>query len=153
MTERRVMPNDIMLGGVRDLLAEGHTVVILTKGVSMLPFITGNKDSVLLEKRTSVDVGDIALAEVSKGRYVLHRVIGAGEGGVTLRGDGNWRGTEHCRPCDIAGVVKQIQHPDGTVTDPSSARQMRSWRRWMAIPRVARRYYLAVYRRIKHITI
>ncbi len=147
------MPNEVLLGGVKELLAEGRQVVIMTKGVSMLPFIEGKKDSVLLEKRDAPVPGDIALAEISPGKYVLHRVLAVEDGRVALRGDGNYRGEEHCVCADVAGVVVEIQHGDGSSTNPSSPAQLRRWKRWTHIPAIIRRYYLALYRRIKKIQI
>lgn len=150
---RITLPNEVMLGSVKELLAEGSRVIIMTKGFSMLPFIVGKRDSVLLEKQPSVAPGDIVLAEIAPGHYVLHRVVGADGDRVILRGDGNYRGTERCSAADIAGTVLAIQregHPD---TDPRSPLQIRRWRRWTAIPAWIRRYYLAFYRRIKHLTI
>lgn len=147
------MPNDVLLGEVRKLIREGRSVIIMTKGVSMLPFIEGRKDSVLLEGREEVRPGDIALAEISEGKYVLHRVIAAGGDAVTLRGDGNLRGVERCPVSGIVGVVKEIRHADGSSTDPCSASQMRRWRRWQGLPYIVRRYWLAFYKRLKHIKI
>lgn len=147
------LPNDILLGEVRNLIREGRSVIIMTKGLSMLPFIVGKKDSVLLEGCETVKPGDIALAEISEGKYVLHRVVVADGGTVTLRGDGNLRGTENCPLSGIVGVVKEIRHADGSSTDPHSASQMRRWRRWSGLPYIVRRYWLGFYRRLKHITI
>lgn len=147
------MPNEIMLGSVRDLIKEGKTVVIMTKGVSMLPFIKGMRDSVLLSAPENLCRGDIALAEVAEGKYVLHRVLEADGQKVVLRGDGNIRGCESCKPDKVAAKVLEIQHPDGSATDPRSPRQMRRWERWIAVPLIVRRYYLAFYRRIKRMKI
>ena len=147
------LPNDVMLGGVKELLAEGRQVIIMTKGVSMLPFIVGKRDSVVLEKRPSVAPGDIALAEIAPGHYVLHRVrIVEGEN-ITLQGDGNYRGQEHCRLNNIAGTVVAIQTPGKPDRDPFAPAEMRRGRRWAALPALVRRYYLGFYRRIKRITI
>lgn len=147
------LPNDVMLGSVRDLIREGHPVVIMTKGVSMLPFITGGKDSVLLVAPDGLRKGDIALAEVAPGKYVLHRVREVSAERVVLQGDGNYRGRELCRPSDVCGRVREIQHPGGRVTDPSSPGQQRRWLMWTALPALFRRYLLAFYRRIKKISI
>ena len=46
MTEKRVIPNEILLGEVTSLLAEGQEVVLLTKGGSMMPFLRSERDSV-----------------------------------------------------------------------------------------------------------
>ena len=154
MTQTSItLPNDVMLGGVKELLAEGRQVVIMTKGVSMLPFILGKRDSVVLEKRPTVAPGDIALAEIAPGHYVLHRVREASDDAVLLQGDGNYRGQERCRPESIAGTVVAIQTPGKPDRNPYAPAEMRRWRRWAGLPAIVRRYYLAFYRRIKHITI
>ena len=147
------LPNDVMLGGVKELLAEGRQVVIMTKGVSMLPFIVGKRDSVVLEKRPSVAPGDIALAEITPGHYVLHRVREVTDDAVVLQGDGNYRGQEKCKLENIAGTVVAVQTPGKPDRNPYAPVEMRRWRRWTRIPAIVRRYYLAIYRRIKHITI
>ena len=46
-----ILPNALMLGEVSRMLDDGHSVVIMTKGASMSPFIRGERDSVELEKR------------------------------------------------------------------------------------------------------
>lgn len=143
-----VLPNDVMLGEVKALLAEGHPVIILTKGFSMLPFIRGGRDSVLLEKTAELKAGDIALAEIAKGRYVLHRVIDVCDGVVTLRGDGNLRGTERCTQDAVAGIVKEIQPPKGKAVDPNTPGRQRCWRIWCRIPLIVRRGCLSILRRI-----
>lgn len=143
-----VMPNAVMLGEVRNLLAEGRSVVILTKGLSMLPFIRGDKDSVVLEKASSVAPGDIALAEIAPGRWVLHRVIEVNGEKVTLRGDGNIRGIEKCSLDAVAGVVAGIQRPDGEMRDPRTPKALKRWRRWCATPLLIRRGWLSFYRRV-----
>ena len=53
-TGKIVLPNAIMLGQVSEFLGEGHSVVIMTKGQSMSPFIRGERDSVELLRRPSV---------------------------------------------------------------------------------------------------
>ena len=91
---KTVVPNDMLLSEVGKLVDEGEKVVIMTKGISMLPFIHGGKDSVLLVKPSSVDVGDIVLARINDERYVLHRVISREGDRFVLMGDGNLRGVE-----------------------------------------------------------
>ena len=152
-TTRITLPNELMLGSVRELLSEGQEVIIMTKGLSMLPFIEGKRDSVLLKKLESVVPGDIVLAELSAGHFVLHRVRTVEGESLTLQGDGNLSGQEHCRLADVAGTVLAIQREGRADVDPHSPRQLRRWRRWTAFPYQVRRYYLALYRRIKHITI
>ena len=142
---RHIVPNSVMLGEVRKMIAEGHQVTIKVKGVSMLPFIVGDRDSVLLVKPTDFGVGDIVLAEIGKGKYVLHRVRAIQDFHITLMGDGNLRGTEQCLRENVAGkVVKIIRR--GKEVDPCSHREKFYVRLWLSLLPV-RRWLLAIYRR------
>ena len=142
MTENRhIVPNGILLEEVRRLLLEGKEVILLTKGQSMTPFIRGDRDSVALVHKDAVKVGDIILAKVEGGRFVLHRVIKADERGITLMGDGNIRGHEHCLPGDVAGTVVRIIKPSGKEIVPGNGR---IWRRLKPF----RRIILGVWRRL-----
>lgn len=138
---RRELPNDILLPEVAALLAAGSDVTLLTKGNSMLPFIRGGRDSVRLRKFPSAAPGDIVLARLAGGNYVLHRVIRAEEEKLTLMGDGNVRGTESCRAEDVAGTVVAVVRPDGSERAPGRGKA------WKAL-RPVRRYLLGVYRRV-----
>ena len=100
-----ILPNDLLLGEVSEMLSEGRTVIIPTKGRSMLPFIRGDRDSGKLRRKDDVSVGDVVLARLPGERYVLHRVIRIDGEDVTLMGDGNIVGTESCRKEDVSGTV------------------------------------------------
>ncbi len=137
------LPNEIMLAEVARLLDEGHPVEIRTKGSSMLPFIVGERDSVRLVRKPFA-AGDMVLAKISSGIWVLHRVVSVADGTVTLKGDGNLRGTEQASASDVVGVVEAILKPDGREFMPSVRRAAR----WNALPYIVRRFYLAIYRRV-----
>ena len=143
-----VVPNAILLGEVKSLLAEGKDVVIPTKGNSMLPFIRGGRDSVNLRLLDTVEAGDIVLAEIREGIYVLHRVIEVDGESVTLKGDGNLRGVEKCRRPDIAGTVLSILKDNVREVDCRAPKAMRRARAWRALGRPFRRVFLAIYRRV-----
>ena len=135
------IPNAILLAEVSSCLDGGQDVVIRTKGSSMLPFIRGGCDSVCLHKESEVEVGDIVLAEIAPGQYVLHRVFAIDGDKLTLMGDGNLKGTELCRRGDVKGTVKEILHEDGSRTVPGKGRL---WRRLLPF----RRIILGIYRRL-----
>lgn len=142
-----VLPNSVMLGEVKSLLAEGRDVIIPTKGNSMLPFIRGERDSVNLRKLQDISVGDIVLAEIREGCYVLHRVFELDGDRVTLMGDGNLRGVERCTRAQIAGTAIEILRNGEKTVDcrsPKAVRQARVWRRLMPF----RRIILGFYRRL-----
>lgn len=136
-----------MLGEVSRMLSDGHIVTISTKGSSMMPFIVGERDSVDLVRRDKYEVGEIVLAQIAKGHWVLHRLVAIDGDDVTLKGDGNLVGTEKCMMSDIAGSVDRIIRPKGE-TDCRTERFARRSRLWRSQPYIVRRVILAIFRRI-----
>lgn len=135
---RLQMPNNQFLPIVADALAQGHTAVIWVKGYSMRPFLEHERDRVKLACAQEVRVGDAVLAQVSRGHYVLHRVMHLDGHLLTLQGDGNLRGVEHCRLDDVCGVVTEYIRPGRTIqaTDPQLCRRIRLWRALRPVRRV-----------------
>ena len=138
--DKRTLPNDVLLGEVAAVLREGREAVIIPTGNSMLPFIRGGVDRVVLRRREGVAVGDIVLVKIGE-RYILHRVIAREGDALTLMGDGNVRGTKSCRTENVIGTVAEIIRPSGRVRIPGRARL---WRMLKPI----RRYLLALWRRL-----
>ena len=138
--DKRVVANELLLEEAASLMEEGREVNFTPLGNSMLPFIKGGKDSVRLQKKASVEVGDIVLVRLPGPRYVLHRVIGVDGDELTLMGDGNIAGTEACTKGDVLGTVVAIVKGSRTVI-PGKARLWRSLK-------PIRRYILGIYRRI-----
>ena len=146
--EKRTVPNSILLGEVSALLSEGRPVVIMTKGNSMLPFIRGEKDSVCLEAPADLASGDIVLAQVRPGLYVLHRFLGESDGTATLKGDGNLVSTESCPVEAVCGKVSRIIRGGGREVPCDTRSFRRRSRLWRNSPLIARRIFLAIYRRL-----
>lgn len=132
--------NDILLGSISEMLAEGREVKMTPKGSSMHPFIRGDVDSVTLARKDYIGTGDIVLARIGK-RYVMHRIIRIDGDDVTLMGDGNTKGVEKCTTADICGTVIAITTPSGRSRTPGKGRL------WRALKPI-RRYLLAIYRKI-----
>ena len=141
------LPNNSFFLEIKELLEQGRTVTFLASGNSMLPFIRGNRDSVVLQKHTSLSVGDIVLAFIDNNRYVLHRVININNDNVTLMGDGNYKATETCSVNDIIGKAIQIIRNGKTIDCESPTEQKKShlWRKLLPI----RRYLLFLYRLVE----
>ena len=137
--DKKIVPNTIILEEAGALLNEGRTVRFTPLGSSMLPFIRGGRDSVVLSKKDTVEVGDIVLVRLP-GRYVLHRVIGLEGEKVTLMGDGNISGVEECTTQDIMGTVIEIGRGKRAVKPGKG----KLWR----VLKPFRRYILAILRRI-----
>lgn len=106
--DRVLLDNVQYFSEVARLLAEGHSVTIPAKGRSMLPFIIGGRDSLVLVAAGSLCVGDIVLARLPERGYVLHRVYRLSGDSLTLMGDGNLRAVERCRAGDVVGKAVAI---------------------------------------------
>ncbi len=139
--EIKYLPNDLLLGEVSRLLSEGKDVQLMARGSSMLPFLVSDRDSVRMRKMETVAPGDIVLAEIRQGVYVLHRVVSVVEEKVVLMGDGNLRGCEECRIDDVRGTVFEIVGRDNKVRKPTKGRF------WKFLKPI-RRILLAVIRRV-----
>lgn len=141
----KIIPNEILLKEISRLLEEGKTATILAKGNSMLPFIQGDKDSITLKKMEIYHIGDIVLAEIIPGNYVVHRIISLTDG-VTLMGDGNLRGTEHCHHKDVKGKVISIVHKGKNICPDTRFQKSLSkiWKNLLP----CRRILLGLYRRL-----
>ena len=137
----KVVGDDLFFAMIGDLLSEGKEVLMTPKGFSMLPFIQNGKDSVLLKKLDRpAEKGDILLVKVGP-RYIMHRVYDVTWPSITLMGDGNVSGREHCDASDVIAIVTEIHKSDGRVVIPGKARL---WR--LLLP--FRRYILAIYKRV-----
>ena len=99
------------------LVQKGVTVTFPVTGQSMLPFIIGGKESVILHAPGLTAVGDVVLAWVDGNRYVVHRIINIDGDRVTLMGDGNVRGTEHCLLKDVKARVTHVVSADNKKRD------------------------------------
>ncbi|MDD3038788.1 S24/S26 family peptidase [Bacteroides sp.] len=143
--QRIVLPNDVLLPEVTRLLEAGETVTMKVKGNSMLPFITGGRDSVVLRRAVTLHTGDIVLARLDDGRYVLHRITAIRGEWFTLMGDGNLYGTETCMRHSIAGQAIRVIKGSRTIdcTLPTQLRKAKLWKVLLPI----RRYLLAIYKR------
>ena len=144
--QTKTVPNAELIPAIGKLVEEGQEVIFKPKGMSMLPFIRGGRDSVLLRKADELKVGDIALAEIGEGRYVLHRIEKIEGETIVLMGDGNLVGRERCRREDVMAIAVKIIK-DRREIDCQSQKHLRNaeiWKRLLPI----RRYLLAIYRRI-----
>lgn len=113
--------NEILIPEFRQYLTERKEVLFTPSGVSMRPFIEGDKDSVVLTALEGEPrIGDILLVSVpvNGGTYVLHRLVRIendeqGKAVYVLQGDGNLFGEERCNREDIIARIKAIKKPNG----------------------------------------
>lgn len=138
--------NEELLPEITKILSEGSSIAIKAKGNSMLPFIIGDRDSVVLQKKDKFAIGDIVLAEIAPNFFVLHRIVKIDGENIVLMGDGNLLGTEKCKKESIYGYVIAIIHDEKRIDCNSKSEQLKAkiWANLLPV----RRYLLAIYRRI-----
>lgn len=141
------MTDEIIIHEAIRLVDEGVSVTFPVKGYSMLPFIIGGRESVILQKPQAVRLGDVVLAWVDDCRYVVHRVIGIEGERVILMGDGNIVGVEHCLLSDVKALATHVVDAKGRKHDLYAPWRQRASRLWWQM-RPVRRYILAIYRRL-----
>ena len=130
------------------LVSEGVSVTLPVNGRSMLPFIIGGQESVILQKPDGVQVGDVVLAWVEDCRWVVHRIISIDGDHVTLMGDGNVVGTEHCLVPDVKARVTHVVDVKGKSHDLYNRWRIQGAKVWWWL-RPIRRYLLFIYRKVK----
>ena len=130
------------------LVEDGVCVTLPVDGHSMLPFIIGGRESVILQKPTAPKVGDVVLAWVENRRYVVHRIIQIDDDRVTLMGDGNLMGTEHCLLSDIKARVTHVVDAKERTHDINNRWRKLAAKMWFWL-RPMRRYLLAIYKKVK----
>jgi hypothetical protein len=109
-----------MMPVIKELLQVGGRVRITVTGMSMYPFLRGDKDSVMLADAdfTCIKPGDIVLIQRKNNQYVLHRVMKKTKEAVYLSGDAElWREGPIYPEQIIAkaeGVWRQEKYIEGT---------------------------------------
>ena len=130
------------------LVRDGVCVTLPVNGQSMLPFIIGGKESVILQKPENLKVGHVVLAWVDGNHFVVHRIKAIDGTNVTLTGDGNLGGLEHCQLSDVRALATHMVDTKGRKHDLYTKWRMRGLKIWNKLFPL-RRYILGVYRRIK----
>ena len=138
------LPNAEFLPHVCELVNQGHKVSIRAKGNSMRPFLESGRDIAVLSRIDKPKVGDVVLAEIAKGKYVLHRIDKIHADDITLRGDGNIKGTEQCKIEDIRAVANEFVRKGKTWRTTCLRWKFYSWLWPRLLP--FRRLLLALYR-------
>ena len=125
--------------GMEQRLQEGKVVQLTPQGISMLPFIRGGEDHVLVRKEDKLEVGDIVLVKYGE-KYILHRIYAINGTSLVLMGDGNLQGTEHVEASEVLGTVVEVISPNGRCRKPGKAWL---WRHSLPL----RRYLLKLHRK------
>ena len=149
--DKMIIDNDTFFADVQRMLDEGKRVTIPVKGSSMLPFIRGGKDLVVLEKAGEVlRADDIVLFHVGPregGRYVMHRILSIDGDAIDIQGDGVPETHEHVRRSQVIARAVEILRDGKRRVDPYGPGQRRLVHFWQWL-RPVRRYILFIYRHL-----
>ena len=96
---------DTIMPVIKEQLALGQSVKFSPRGVSMLPMLRQETDSIELSPLTEpIKKYDIPLYQRDNGQYVLHRVVAVGES-LTCIGDNQYTCERGIRLDQLIGVV------------------------------------------------
>jgi|GEM_PF-3015364 len=121
-------PLSEIIGVMREALQQGNSVQFCATGSSMRPFLQDN-DLVLIAPLSSrLRIGDIVLAEVEPGKFVMHRIYSQHHG-IILLGDACWSFEGPVKESAIVGRITAV------------------WRsgKWRSLERGPRRYLAIVW--------
>ncbi len=139
-------PNDSIEAALQ-FVAEGKDVIFPVNGESMLPFIIGGKESVVLSPVKTIEPRKVYLAFVDTGIYVIHRIEKMKGDRVKLMGDGNLKYGEFCNKDGIKAQVDYVVGANGKRRCLYARGRMIATRIWLILKPV-RKYILFVYKKI-----
>lgn len=145
MNENVSVNDDLILAEAIRFVGEGVSVTFPVNGRSMLPFIVGGRESVILEKFESLKIGDVVLAWVDGNRYVIHRIVKMEGENLTLMGDGNLIGVEHCCVADVRARAVAVVNAHGRKRSLDFGLRKAAAKLWMILKPV-RKWLLLPYR-------
>lgn len=122
--------NDHLLT-IEEQLSAGRLALVRTKGVSMQPLLyEGQSHAIVAPAPRDLAVGDLALARLPDGRYLLHRVIGKDDACYYTRGDNCY--SQEAIPRDqVVGVVVEIARRGRRISTAGTLYRLYT-RFWMA---------------------
>ena len=84
----KVVPADMMVEHIQELLKETDNVPLIISGNSMSPFLVHGRDTVYLSRiENTLKRGDMVLYRRENGAYILHRIYKVNEMGCDMIGD------------------------------------------------------------------
>lgn len=131
---------------LKDELLAGRSVITFTSGVSMEPLLHDKRKKnathvLIVPMRDKCSVGDMPLALLPDGRYIIHRIIRveekAGKVYYVTRGD-NCIGCEYISQEAVLGVVKEVYYKNRTVevTDRGYLLYVKTWMKLYPVRRI-----------------
>ena len=116
--KKRILSNNVFFAYVEELIAEGKSVELAIKGVSMQPSLYEGRHNIVLnpvDTDKDLFVGCIALF-VFKGKHVVHRLIKIEGDMCTFKGDNLPTSQEKVCRSDVKAIVSRYISVDGKTT-------------------------------------
>ena len=111
----RIVDNQEYMKVVRSILEEGKEVPLVVTGNSMMPFLIGRRDQVLIKRiERPLKKGDIAFFQRENGQYIMHRIHfmrkddRTGENQFYFIGDGQKNIEGPIKETQIFGVITGV---------------------------------------------
>lgn len=102
----KIVSMDELMPIMKETLDSGGKVTFTPKGISMLPMLRSDVDTVTLEKPIfPLKKYDIPLYTRDNGKYVLHRVVKVTKEGYVMRGDNQLINERGIGESQIIGIV------------------------------------------------
>lgn len=123
------MQLDMVMPLIRETIAEGKSVRFSPRGISMLPMLRQGMDSVVLSAvPEKLHKYDLPLYQRKDGKYVLHRIVKAGET-YTCMGDNQFESETGLQHFQMIALVTAFTRGDREipVTDPCYWFYCRFW--------------------------
>ncbi len=118
---------------IEEQVNSGGYFYLIPKGVSMLPTIKGDEDTVTLEKADTLKKGDIVLYRRESEQIVLHRIVGIKGDSLILSGDAQTELEYGIKTKDVIAKVCEIKKGEKIIKRNSLA-----FYRFYSISRISR---------------
>lgn len=113
---KKELPLDALMPLIREELATGNSVRFSPRGVSMMPMLRQGLDTVTISPPPEkLRKYDLPLYQRDNGKYILHRVIAAGNT-YTCLGDNQFEKEHGVRHDQIIGLVTEFTRGGKTVS-------------------------------------
>ena len=149
ITETRVASMDDLVPLFKESLSQGRSVKFKPKGISMLPMLRQDRDTVTLSPITDkLKKYDVVLYRRDNGKYVLHRIVKTGKT-YTMMGDNQFVKEHGIRIDQIIAVVTAFTRDQKEYAMDSATQKIYCRLRYHS--RLLRRVYRALKHRAKRI--
>lgn len=133
---------------VEEMIANGQSVEISPRGISMLPLIREGRDSVVLEPiNRELRKYDIPLYRRDDGSYILHRIVDITDGEYRLIGDNQYVYENGVKKEQMIAVVSTVRRGEKLIS--VNSRSHRFYAFMLHNTRGIRHFSIRVARKIK----